>query len=848
MERPYIAKLANGMQLVFLENHRYPWVELLGVAKVGAMNEDDEHDGLSHFLEHLLFKGTEKRSTGKLAEDVTAIGGMFNAMTNHCWTCYTIGVPPERVLEGIEIHTDQIQNSTLPEDEVNRERSVVQEEIRISLDNPIRYNMEKVLKLIFEKHPLRRTVLGSHDLIGSVPRDRIYNYYRSHYVPNNMAYIVVGDFRTEEIFPVLEENWGGLKVQEVKIPDLSEPQQTQPRFNVLHGKIDQSVAAYGTRIPGMKDPDYYALQVINSYLTEGRSSRLYQRLITEEKLAWQLYAYEECIAEDGYLTINAFCGKDSDPLRVQSIMMEEIHRLKITGPTDSELESAKNRVLAGKARFEETYFMKAISLAEDFAKTDFRKEDEFRKRIRALDRKQIIGATRAHLSLGHEANWSFYLPEESKTIVPVLTDKKLWDADRCEKTVHELENGLRVVLIPDQSLNMVYSSMIALPGTAIENPPEAGITNLALSSMLQGTVSHTGGEFDRAAAAIGAEFNINVSAEFHQAGGSVLPENIEQFIDLYYELITEPEMTDKVIEATRATVLKEIQARHDFPMWYAFNKAWEVLYGRKGYGLPHNGLIETVSGMTSGIIREYLKGLLNPFEAVLIFAGDIEPDDLLKKVEARFGNLPFRKPAERPVEEFAVDKELIETKEQFQTIIIVLAPGLPQDHEDLPALTIVNEMLGGAMSARLFKNLRDKEGLAYAVHSRNVSHFGTGGLMAYIGTSPEKEEQALEGMFREIIKPGSEGFTEDEFQQAKSYFDGCWKRMGEKPVMVFNRDYAPLLFGKDEDFSEKFHQAVMKTSLKQANEAAAKYLKREKLYTFTYRAIQPEDPEERINA
>lgn len=107
---------------------------------------------------------------------------------------------------------------------------------------------------------------------------------------------------------------------------------------------------------------------------------------------------------------------------------------------------------------------------------------------------------------------------------------------------------------------------------------------------------------------------------------------------------------------------------------------------------------------------------------------------------------------------------------------------------------------------------------------------------------------SITGTAPEIIKPGSEGFTEDEFQQAKSYFDGRWKRMGERPSMVFSRDYAPMLFGHDEDFSEKFHEAVMKTTLKQANEAVEEYLKREKLYTFTYRANKPENPEERINA
>ena len=561
-----------------------------------------------------------------------------------------------------------------------------------------------------------------------------------------------------------------------------------------------------------------------------------------------MYAHETCIAEDGSLVINALCGKDSDPLRVQAIMMEEIHRLKTTGPTDSELESAKNRVLAGKARFEETYFMKAISLAENFAKTGFLKEDEFGKRVRALNRKQIISAARTHLSLGHGANWSFYLPEKSRTIVPVLTDRKLWDTGRHKKTVHKLENGLQVVLIPDPSLNMVYSSIIALPGTAVENPEEAGITNLTLSSMLQGTVSHPDCEFDKAAAAIGAEFNSKVAAELHQIGGSVLPENLNLFINLFHELVSEPSMTDKAIKTTREKTKKEIQAKHDFPMRYAFSKAWEVLYGRKGYGLPDDGLIETIPGIPVGRIREYLNDLLNPSEAVLVFAGDFETDDLIEKVKEKFGRMSHGKSAKRSVEVFASDRELVETKEQFQTIIVVLAPGLPKGHEDLPALTIVNELLGGSMSARLFKNLRDREGLAYAVHSRIVSHFGTGGFMAYIGTSPEKEKQALDGMFRELTGPASEGFTEDEFQHAKTHFNGIWKRTGESPDRVFSRDYAPMLFGHDENFSERFHQAVMQTTLKQVNEAAAKYFTMGKLYTFTYRAILPEDPEKRINA
>lgn len=307
-------------------------------------------------------------------------------------------------------------------------------------------------------------------------------------------------------------------------------------------------------------------------------------------------------------------------------------------------------------------------------------------------------------------------------------------------------------------------------------------------------------------------------------------------------------MTDKAIEATRKKTEKEIKATHDFPMWYAFSKAWEVLYGRRGYGLPDNGLIETVPGIPGDRIKEYLNCLLNPSEAVLVFAGDFKPDSLIEKIEEHFGGMSSAELAEKPVEEFASERELLETKEQFQTIIILLAPGLPKDHEDLPAMTIVNGLLGGSMSARLFKNLRDREGLAYAVHSRIVSHFGTGGFMAFIGTSPSKEKQALEGMFREITEPGTEGFTEEEFQHAKTHFNGIWKRTGENPSRVFSRDYAPMLFGHDENFSERFHQAVMRTTLKQVNEAAAKYLTREKLYTFTYRAIVPEDPEKRINA
>ena len=332
MKQPFVVKLTNGLTIAYLENHRHPAVELLGVVKAGGVTEDDDHDGVSHFLEHLLFKGTAKRDTGRLAEDIAAVSAEFNAWTSHPLTAYSITVPSTNTPDTVEIHFDMLMQSILDEEEVEKERSVVQKEILLEQDNPDWSNMTRLAKLVFREHTLRFNILGSEKTIGSMPVERIRAYYRRLYTPANMAYIVVGDFSIREIHPRLEELWGGLPAGEPSTPKLFEPQQIKLRYSVIRSDIEQSVIGFGARIPGITAPGYHALRIGAEILASGKLSRLYKRLVSRERLAWSVHTFDEALADDSLLYLTVLAGKEADPTKIQQVIRDSDFRPGNGGP------------------------------------------------------------------------------------------------------------------------------------------------------------------------------------------------------------------------------------------------------------------------------------------------------------------------------------------------------------------------------------------------------------------------------------------------------------------------------------------------------------------------------------
>jgi len=836
MKQPFVVKLTNGLTLAFLENHRHPTVELLGVVKAGGFTEDDELDGVSHFVEHLLFKGTEKRATDRLAEDVAWIGGDFNAWTCPGYTAYTMTVPSGNVDAALEIHFDMLMQSTLDEEEVDKERSVVQKESLIELDHPDWANHAKLCRLVFREHPLRFNILGNQKVIGSIPVERIRDYYRRYYTPANMAYIVVGDFSIREVYPRLEDLWGALPAGDAAAPELYEPPQFEPRYHVATGDIDQSVIAYGARIPGLTEPGFHALRVGAEILASGKFSRLFRRLISRERLAWKVHSYEESLAKDGLLVLGVIAGKEANPSKIERALGEEIEMLAVSGPDEEEIAVAKGRLLAEKRRFEEFFLGKASGLAEDFAFKGLPAPDDFEQKILAVGKKDVEDAVGTFLSLDRSANWAFYLPRGEKTFDPAASAGGVRrTSGEKQPLIRKLDNGLTIALRPDPSLEMIYASVLGRPGSCSELAGESGLLNLTLNTMLFGTESHKGEAFERAASTLGARFTVSAGLEYYQVSGSSLPSGGHDFVQLLFELVTEPEMSMESIETARSVIEDELVATADSPFEFMQDRCWEALYGRIGYGLSGKGFRENIVVFSAGRVRSLGKSLFNPAGSVLVMAGNFDPATYFDLLENTFGELEGAVVPELPKAGFKKATDLVETSAKHETAVAVLTPGLAKNDPGLPALVLATKMLGDAPKNRIYTALREEAGLVYFVYAEPRSCFKTGATGVFAVTSAVNEQDVLTGLEHEIDKAVTGGFTEDELAQAKKSFASNWARMGEVPVYVFGRDFAPLLFGFDAGFAGRFKDAVERVTLAQANKAVAKHYASGRLRSFIYR-------------
>lgn len=399
-EQVYETVLPNGLKVILLENHKAPLVTFQIWYRVGSRNEAWGKTGLSHMLEHMMFKGTEKIGPEEFSRIIQENGGNDNAFTSHDYTAYFENLSADRVQVAIDLETDRMQNLILREEDFRTERMVVMEERRLRTeDNPQSVLIEQIMATAFEIHPYHWPIIGWMEDIARFTLEDLKTYYKTYYNPINALLVVVGDFKKEELLPKIEEAFGsspkGVGPNQEKDKD---PPQIGERRILVKKEAQLPFLVMGYHVPNLREPDSYVLEVIATLLSGGKSSRLYQGLVWEKRLVLSADAGHDLLSRDPSLfTLSADLLPGKEVAEVEKAFDQEIERLQRERVGEQELKKAKNQLEASFIFGQDSIFNQARLLAHHEIAMSWKAIDDYIPSIRKVTPEDIQRVAKKYL-------------------------------------------------------------------------------------------------------------------------------------------------------------------------------------------------------------------------------------------------------------------------------------------------------------------------------------------------------------------------------------------------------------------------------------------------------------------
>lgn len=409
--------LSNGLKILIVEEHKAPVATFQIWYKVGAVDEPMGKSGLSHLLEHMMFKGTKNYGPSELSRIIQKNGGTDNAHTTKDYTAYFEILPSDRINIAIELEADRMKNLLFDQKEVLSERNVVMEERRLRYeDDPQNSLFEEVVAAAFKVHPYQKPVIGWMSDIQSINLDDILNHYKTYYSPNNAVIIVVGDVTPDEIIKEIRTKFEDVP-QITKMPERIksiEPEQKGERRIILKKEAEVSSVMLAYHVPNFPHDDSYALDVLSVILSGGKSSRLYQSIIYEKKIAID--------ASADYVGFNRFphlfyffavAVPDRSPSQIEEALYEEIEKIKKANPSELEVQKAKNQIEASFVMEQDSIYMQAMKYGLFEILGGWQMVDKYLEGIRKITPEDITRVTRK------------YFTEENRTVGILIPTKKV---------------------------------------------------------------------------------------------------------------------------------------------------------------------------------------------------------------------------------------------------------------------------------------------------------------------------------------------------------------------------------------------------------------------------------------
>ena len=854
---PLVTVLDNGLTVITQEFHYAPVVASVLTYGVGSRNESGDILGMSHFCEHLMFKGTPDMPKSRFWQIVQRDGGWANAFTSNDVTCYFLFLPSARIQDALDIESDRMINCLLDSAEVISEANVVHEERRSAVtDSPTGALWEAMGQTAFTVHPYANPVIGYDENILAFDHNKAREYYSTYYSPSNAVLSVVGDFDTQQLLMDIETAFGDIPRGETPPSmEIFEPEQTEPRFvSIEHGSnLPRFIIGFHT--PDGLDPSTPALDLIGAYLSGGRSSRFEQTLV-EPGMVMGAGAWNDGGIDPGLFNISVTMYPPSEDGHgideVMEMIWDELEIISSEGIPEDDLADLRNRYLASEILSDASpiglamdysissimfgdhlHSSRQMEMIEQVTSDDIREAaTEFFTRdavtIAVLEPSGGMGGGPG--SEGAELPTDVMEPSSIDYDGLEIPDGFLVPPDNSISEgveTHEFPNGLTLLIREDHTFPIAAVCLVVPMGSLRHGPETSGLCGVTVETMMKGTEELGSIEFHRRLESEGSSLRFGSGREFSTASVTLLSEDLELALETVSDLLIRPALR----EEDYLHVMEESYSSLEMRAERAFSVAMDSLTVMTANSRDSARLTtsETLDGITLEMVHDFHELCCRPEGSVLAVVGDVDPEHVLALTENWFGNwdnpeIPLPVVEVPGFSEAPGDTVITPMPGKVQAAVMIgrNAPG--RDMPDFAAFSVMNTILGRGIGSRLGHSVRDEQGLAYSVGSWSAAMDSTGVFTAYLSTLGAYVPQATSSVIAEMERIASENVGEMELRLAKANAVGTQAMSG-----AGYSDQASTLArlqaeGRPLDWHDSYLVDVLELTADDIREAAALYL------------------------
>lgn len=788
-------RLPNGVTLLVQRRRSAPAAALVTHVRAGFLDEPDDVAGISHVLEHMLFKGTPTLGPGELAQRTKALGGSLNAYTSYDRTVYYVTIPVRHTVEAMALQADQVRNPLFDPDELRRELGVIIQEARRKLDTPSAVAGERLHELLYQTHRIRRWRIGREAVLAGFRREDVVAYHASRYTPGRTIVTLVGDLDEDEALEALRAQWGDWSRPEVAVP-AGPPERDTAAIRALRlsGDVSQAEVVLGWRGTGPLNTDAPALELAAALLTAGRGARL-TRLLREPGIVAGVGASHHGAEDVGVFVL----GAELDPSRLSEalpIALGAVRALAEQEVTATELDRVRTLQLMRLRRRLERYESRATALAGAEADGDVSLLDQEEADLLAVTPAILRNVVAKYLALD-AFSAVVYLPQHDDTpfdaatldharaapaVSPHVVAEVPW-SNRPPAVITQVTrrtaHGVHHLAAP--GLNILTARHGDVPQVALavyrgraerESLNNAGLAALAVRTMVRGTVDRDAAQLALAMESLGGVLSPSLGGDVVAFGASVVADRVGRAAELLRDVLTVPRFDPEAIEIERALLLDDARAVADDMGRFPFQLALGQAFGDAGYGAPPLGTAASLASLTAVDVHRWHQRALAKGPTTVVAVGDADPEQLAGQLAAIFAGIGT---AERDTVFVGagaiVAGQRVERRDRQQSALAMIFPGPVRTDPARFAAEVWSAVAGG-LGGRLFESLRSARSLAYTVMASSWQRREAGGLLTYIAMAPERLDEARDAMLEELAAFRAAPPSPEELQRAVAMLAG----------------------------------------------------------------------------